>query len=261
LKTINGVDGRVVTFRTFDLGADKYTQQRSYEQERNPMLGLRSIRYSLQNLDLFKIQLRAILRASLHGNVRLMFPLISSLMEFRQAKMTVYDALEDLEDKGIHVSRDIPIGMMLETPAAAVQVKEFCREVDFISIGTNDLVQFLLAVDRGNERVSQFYSAGHPAVLRALRDILRACAHAETDCSLCGEMGGQPLYTLFLLGIGLRSFSMAPANIPEVKKLIRLTTIPHAQRVARRALSFDTERQVMNYLRDETRKVLPEDPI
>ena len=260
-EAIQGAGGRVVTIRTFDLGADKYTQQRSYEQERNPMLGLRSIRYSLQNLDLFKVQLRAILRASVHGNVRLMFPLISSLIEFRQAKMTVYDAMEDLEEEGLPVARDIPIGMMLETPAAAIQVKEFCREVNFISIGTNDLVQYLLAVDRGNERVSQFYTGSHPAVLRALRDVLRACTHAEVDCSLCGEMAGQPLYTLFLLGIGLRSLSMAPANIPEVKKLIRLVTIPQAQRIARRALSFDTERQVTNYLRDETRKVLPEDPM
>jgi len=159
------------------------------------------------------------------------------------------------------VPRDIPIGMMLETPAAAIQVKEFCREVDFISIGTNDLIQYILAVDRGNERVSQFYNPSHPAVLRALRDVVRASAQAEVDCSLCGEMAGQPLYTLFLVGLGLRTLSMAPANIPEVKKLVRLVTVTQAQRIARRALSFETDRQVTNYLRDETRKVLPEDPI
>src|SRR3990172_7272373 len=261
VEAIRGADGRTVTIRTFDLGADKYTQQRSYEQERNPMLGLRSIRYSLQNLDMFKVQLRAILRAASHGQVRLMFPLINSLMEFRQAKMTVHDAIEDLEETGVHVRKDIPIGMMLETPAAAIQVKEFCREVNFISIGTNDLIQYLLAVDRGNERVSQFYSPSHPAVLRALRDVVRACTQSDVDCSLCGEMAGQPLYTLLLLGLGLRTFSMAPANIPEVKKLIRLATLAQANRVAKRALGFDTDRQVTNYLRDETRKVLPEDPI
>lgn len=260
-EAILGAQGGPVTIRTFDLGADKYTQQRSYEQERNPMLGLRSIRYSLQNLDMFKTQLRAILRASVHGDIRLMFPLINSLMEFRQAKMTVHDAMEDLEDAGIPVSNDIDMGMMLETPAAAIQVKEFCREVSFISVGTNDLVQYLLAVDRGNERVSQYYSPSHPAVLRALRDVVRACTQAHVDCSLCGEMAGQPLYTIFLVGIGLRTFSMAPGIIPEVKKLIRLITVPQAQRVARRALSFETQRQVTNYLRDETKKVLPEDPI
>jgi phosphotransferase system enzyme I (PtsI) len=225
------------------------------------MLGLRSIRYSLRNLDMFKVQLRAILRAASHGQVRLMFPLINSLMEFRQAKMTVHDAIEDLEETGIEVRKDIPIGMMLETPAAAIQVKEFCREVGFISVGTNDLIQYLLAVDRGNERVSQFYSPSHPAVLRVLADVVRACTQSQVDCSVCGEMAGQPLYTLFLLGLGLQTFSMAPANIPEVKKLVRLVTLAQAKRVAKRALSFETDRQVTNYLRDETRKVLPEDPI
>ncbi len=261
VEAIRGAAGRPVTIRTFDLGADKYTQQRSYEQERNPMLGLRSIRYSLQNLDMFKVQLRAILRAASHGNIRMMFPLVNSLMEFRQAKMAVHDAIEDLEEAGIHVRKDIPIGMMLETPAAAIQVNEFCREVGFLSIGTNDLIQYLLAVDRGNERVAQFYEPSHPAVLRALRDVIQACTRCEIDCTLCGEMAGQPLYTLFLVGLGLRSMSMAPANIPEVKKLIRLVTVAQAKRVARRALSFETDRQVTNYLRDETRKVLPEDPI
>jgi len=236
LDAIRGAGDRPVTIRTFDLGADKYTQQRSYEQERNPMLGLRSIRYSLQHLDLFKVQLRAILRASLHGQVRIMFPLISSLMEFRQAKMTVHDAMEDLEDEGVHVWRDIPIGMMLETPAAALQIREFCREVNFISIGTNDLIQYLLAVDRGNERVSQFYTASHPAVLSALHQVVKTCTQAKVDCSLCGEMAGQPLYTLFLVGIGLRSLSMAPANIPEVKKLIRFIGMSQARRMAKISL-------------------------
>jgi phosphotransferase system enzyme I (PtsI) len=175
--------------------------------------------------------------------------------------MALYDAMEDLEDAGILFKRELPIGIMLETPAAAIQIKEFCREVDFVSIGTNDLIQYLLAVDRSNERVSQFYSASHPAVLRALRDVVRACNQAGIDCSICGEMAGQPLYTMFLLGIGLRSLSMSPVNIPEVKKLIRLVTLSQTQRVARRALSFETERQVNNYLRDETRRLLPDDPL
>ncbi len=256
-----GVEGKPVTIRTFDLGADKYTQQRSYEQERNPMLGLRSIRYSLRNLDMFKVQLRAVLRASVHGDVQVMFPLINSLMEFRQAKMTLHDAMEDLEEEGIAVNRSIKIGIMVETPAAAIQIKEFCREVDFVSLGTNDLIQYTLAVDRGNERVSQYYISSHPAVLRIIRDVVRACQQAEVECSICGEMAGQPLYTMFLLGVGLRTLSMAPANIPEIKKLIRLVTVSHARRVARRTLGFDTDRQVSNYLRDEMRKLLPDDPI
>jgi phosphotransferase system enzyme I (PtsI) len=225
------------------------------------MLGLRSIRYSLQHLDMFKVQLRAILRAAAHGKIRLMFPLINSLMEFRQAKMTVHDAMEDLEEAGLPCGRGIEIGMMLETPAAAIQIAEFCKEADFISIGTNDLIQYMLAVDRGNERVSPFYTPSHPAVIRVIREVVRACTQDNVDCSLCGEMAGQPIYTLFLMGLGLRTFSMTPANIPEVKKLIRLSTLAQAKRVARRALTFETDRQVTNYLRDETRKMLPEDPI
>lgn len=165
-----------------------------------------------------------------------MFPLIVSLMEFRQAKMTLHDAMEDLEEAGIPCSNHIKVGMMLETPAAAIQVKEFCREVDFVSIGTNDLIQYLLAVDRSNERVSQYFTASNPALLRALRDVVRACTHAGVECSLCGEIAGEPLYTMFLLGIGLRNLSMAPANIPEIKKLIRLVTVTQVQRVARRCL-------------------------
>ena len=258
---VAGAGGKPITIRTFDLGADKYTQEKRYEQERNPMLGLRSIRYSLANIAMFKTQLRAILRASVTGDVRLMFPLLVSLMEFRQAKMTLYDAMEDLEELRIPFCRHIPVGMMLETPAAAMMVRQFCREVDFISIGTNDLLQYMLAVDRGNERVSRFYDPSHPALLRVLRDVIRTANRAQVDCTLCGEMGGQPLYTLLLLGLGLRSFSMAPANVPEIKKLIRLATLTQAQRIARRALTFETERQVTNYLRSETMKLLPDGPL
>ncbi len=260
-EAISGAEGRPVIIRTFDLGADKYSQKKTLEPEPNPMLGLRSIRYSLQYLDMFKVQLRAILRAATEGNVKLMFPLVISLMEFRQAKMVLHDAMEDLEEEGIPFNRDLDIGIMVETPAAAIQCREFAREVAFVSIGTNDLVQYTLAVDRGNERVSRYYSAGHPAVLRTIHDIIKTCTRAGIDCSLCGEMAGQPLFTMLLAGMGLRKFSMAPHNIPEVKKLLRMCTIRQMERVARRALSFETERQVVNYLRSQTRKILPEDPI
>jgi phosphotransferase system enzyme I (PtsI) len=147
---------------------------------------------------------------------------------------------------------------MVETPAAAIQIRELMRESDFVSIGTNDLIQYTLAVDRGNERVAPLYTASHPSVLRILRDIVRNAAQAERVCSLCGEMAGEPVYTLFLVGIGLRVFSMASNDIPEIKKIIRSTTAAHAARVAKRALSFETDRQVSNYLRDETRKIAPE---
>mgnify|MGYP005838201555 CR=1 FL=1 len=257
-QVIEAVGDRPVTIRTLDLGADKYTQSRRSEPERNPFLGLRSIRYCLQNLSLFKTQLRAILRASPGTNIRMMFPMIVSLMELRQAKMTLGDAMEDLEEKGIPFRRDIPIGIMIETPAAAIQCKELMREVEFVSIGTNDLIQYTLAVDRSNERVAPLFTAAHPSVLRLLRDIIRTAARANVECSLCGEVAGEPMYTLLLLGMGLRTFSMAPGDVPEIKKLIRSTTLAHAERVAKRAMSFDTDRQVTNYLRDETRKILPE---
>lgn len=257
-SVIQAVADRPVIIRTLDLGADKYTQAQSNEPERNPFLGLRSIRYCLQNLTLFKTQLRAILRASVEGDVRIMFPLISSLMELRSAKIVLGDAMEDLEEQGIPFRRDIPIGIMVETPAAALQIKELLREVDFISIGTNDLIQYTLAVDRGNERVASLYTASHPAVLRMLRDIVRLAERADVECSICGEMAGEPMYALLLLGMGLRRFSMAPNDVPEIKKAIRSTTLSHAARVAKRALSFDTDRQVSNFLRDETRKISPE---
>lgn len=257
-QVVKDMGNRPVTIRTLDLGADKYTRAQALDPERNPFLGLRSIRYCLQNLDMFKVQLRAILRASAEGDVRLMFPLICSLMELRQAKMALGDAIEDLEETGVPFRRDLPVGIMVETPAAALQIRELLSEVDFVSIGTNDLIQYTLAVDRNNERVASLYTASHPAVLHLLKDIVRQAARARVPCSLCGEMAGEPTYVLFLLGIGLRRFSMAPSDIPEIKKIIRSTTIAHAERVAKRALSFDTDRQVSNYLRDEVRKIAPE---
>ncbi len=257
-QVIQAVGSRPVTIRTLDLGADKYTQAQARDPERNPFLGLRSIRFCLQNLESFKVQLRAILRASSEGDVRVMFPLISSVMELRQAKMALGDAMEDLEEAGIPFRRDIPVGIMVETPAAATQIRELMREADFISIGTNDLIQYTLAVDRGNERVATLYTASHPSVLQMLKSIVRQAGQAGRPCSLCGEMAGEPMYTLLLVGIGLRAFSMAPSDIPEIKKIIRSITAAHAAKVARRALSFETDRQVSNYLRDETRKIAPE---
>jgi len=256
-KAITSMGDKPVVIRTMDLGADKYTQSKSFEPERNPFLGLRSIRYCLRNLDFFKRQLRAILRASVHGDSRVMFPLIISLMEFRQAKMALYDAMEDLEETGVDFVRDIPIGIMVETPAAALMCEEFAREVDFVSIGTNDLIQYTLAVDRSNERVAPLFTASHPAVLRLLKSVIAISSKAGIDCGLCGEIAGEPLYTLLLLGLGLRTFSMASGDIPEIKKLIRNTKMSHARKVAREALKLETDRQVHNYLRDETRKLLP----
>lgn len=257
-KAIELLDGRPMTIRTIDLGADKYTQARAEVPERNPFLGCRSIRLCLQDLAMFKRHLRAILRASAHGKLKIMFPLITNAMELRQARMILNDVMEDLYEQGIAYNENVEVGMMIEVPSAALMARSFAQEVDFFSIGTNDLVQYTLAVDRGNERVANLYSPGHPAVLKLIKDVIRAANRAEIEVSLCGEMASDLEYVMLLLGMGLRRLSMTPQSIPEVKKLVRSVTIEQCEKVARRASSYDNERQVLNYLRDETRKVMPE---
>jgi len=207
---------------------------------------------------MFKRQLRAIMRASLLGDVRIMFPMICTIMELRQARMVLNDVMEELEDEGVSFRRDIPIGMMVEVPSAAYMANNFAKEVNFFSIGTNDLIQYILAVDRTNEKVAGLYCPAHPAVLAVVRDVIRAGARNNIGVSVCGEMAGEPLYTLLLLGLGLTTFSMNGPDIPEVKKIIRSTTLEHARHVARKVMSFDSERQVMHYLRDELRKIDPD---
>jgi phosphoenolpyruvate-protein phosphotransferase (PTS system enzyme I) len=249
---------RPLVIRTLDLGADKYTQNRISSPERNPFLGDRSIRMCLHDIPMFKRQLRAIMRASVLGDVRIMFPMISTLMELRQAKMVLSDVMEELEDEGITFNRDLPVGMMIEVPSAALMAEKFAKEVNFFSIGTNDLIQYTLAVDRTNEKVAGLFCPGHPAVLGLIRDVIRKGSRSNIAVSMCGEMAGEPLYTLLLLGLGLTTFSMNGPYIPEVKKFIRSTTREHARQVARRVMTFDSERQVVHYLREETRKIDPE---
>jgi phosphotransferase system enzyme I (PtsI) len=257
-EVIEQCNGRPVVIRTVDLGADKYTQSRSRVPERNPFLGCRSIRFCLQHLDMFKTQIRAILRASVDAEASMLFPLVTNLLELRQAKIVVRDVMEDLEEEGIEHNRDLPIGIMVETPSAALQCNAFAKEVDFFSLGTNDLVQYTLAVDRGNERVASLFTAADPSVLRLIRQVIRTGEQHEVPVSLCGEMAGDPLYTLLLLGLGLRTFSCAPAAIPEIKKVIRSVTMEQARRTARRVMQFDSDKEIINYLRAETRKILPQ---
>jgi len=257
-QVIERVQGRPVVIRTLDLGADKYTQSRARVPERNPFLGLRSIRFCLQNLPMFRTQLRAILRASVGADVSLMFPLITTMTELRQAKMVVMDVREDFEEQGTEHSQDVPVGMMVETPSAALQCGDFAREVDFFSVGTNDLIQYTLAVDRGNEKVASLFNPVNPGVLQLIKEVIRSGQRYDVSVSLCGEMAGDPQYALLLLGMGLRSFSCAPAAIPEIKKMIRSATMEQATEVARRVMGFTSETEITNYLRAEARKVLPE---
>ncbi|MBU0639713.1 MAG: phosphoenolpyruvate--protein phosphotransferase [Planctomycetes bacterium] len=250
--------GKTTIIRTMDLGADKMAESIGAPHDHNPVLGLRSLRYCLQHLDMFKTHLRAILRASVEGNVQIMFPMITTLMELRQAKATLADVMEDLEEEEIPFRRDLATGIMVETPAAALLSSAFAKEAAFFSIGTNDLTQYTLAVDRGNERVSHLYSPHNPAVLRLIRQVIRAARVGNIPVALCGEMAGAPIYTQLLLGLGLRALSMAPKDIPEIKKVIRSTTIARCEKIARRIMRFDADRQVLNYLRDNLRAIGPE---
>ncbi|MDD5011156.1 MAG: phosphoenolpyruvate--protein phosphotransferase, partial [Phycisphaerae bacterium] len=247
-----------IVIRTMDLGADKFTQSRRFSREPNPFLGLRSIRFCLQNIVLFKTQLRAILRASVHGDVRIMFPLISSLHELKQAKMILRDVMEDLDEDGIKYNSNVPVGIMVETPSAALTASILAIESDFFSIGTNDLIQYTLAVDRGNERVSTLYSGADPAVVNLLRSIMHDAYKAKISVSICGEMASEPEFIMLLLGLGFRTFSLAPPMIPEIKKLVRSVTVESCNVIARKVLMMNSEREVINYLRNAAMKVLPE---
>jgi phosphotransferase system enzyme I (PtsI) len=247
-----------VIIRTFDLGADKYTQSRRAAPEPNPFLGLRSIRFCLQNLTMFKTQLRAILRASVLGQVKIMFPLITNIQELMQAKMILHDVMEDLDEEGIAYNRNLGVGIMVETPSAALTASTLARDADFFSIGTNDLTQYTLAVDRGNELVSTLYSAADPAVLRLIRTVIQDAYKAQIDVSVCGETASEPEYVMLLLGMGVRTLSMTPPMIPEIKQVIRTVTIEDCNHLAREVLAMNSERQISSYLRSAARKILPE---
>ena len=258
-KVISAFGGRPVVIRTLDLGADKIPL--AIEQFRsaspNPSLGLRSIRLSLQNLPLFKTQLRAILRAATHGDVRIMFPLITTLLELRQAKMIMGDIIEDLEEQGVPFNKDVPVGMMMETPAAAIMAEEFAKEVDFFSIGTNDLIQYTLAADRSDPQVFNIYRPGDPAILRLIRNVVDAGAKHDVPVTVCGQMSSDPKFIALLVGMGVRQMSVTPHAIPELKEVIRNMTIEQAVEIADHAQSMQVARDVENYLRGELYKIVP----
>jgi len=257
-KTVKVLQNKPVVIRTLDLGADKYTQRKRFAPEPNPFLGLRSIRFCLQNLAMFKTQLRAILRASVLGDVRIMFPLITNLQELKQAKMILRDVMEDLGDESIAYNRDIKVGIMIETPSSALTAFSLARDVDFFSIGTNDLTQYTLAVDRGNELVAHLYSSADPAVLRLIRTVIQDAHKAQIDVSVCGEMASEPEYVMLLLGMGIRTISLTAPMIPEIKQIVRSVTIEDCNKVARKVLGMNSERQIASYLRAAARKILPE---
>ncbi len=257
-QCVDLLKGRPLTIRTLDLGADKYTQEQQVEPERNPALGCRGVRYCLRHLGVFKRQLRAILRASAFGPIKVMFPLVTNVLELRHARMVVNDVMEELSEEGVPYDKDLKLGIMIEVPSAALMAKTLAREVSFMSIGTNDLIQYTLAVDRGNERVANLYSAANPAVLQLVKQTVRAGKHYGIETSICGEIAGEVTYTMLLIGFGLRTLSLVPSQIPQVKRLIRSVDIGTCERLARKVGSFESERQIVNFLREQTRKVFPE---
>ncbi|MDO4550625.1 MAG: phosphoenolpyruvate--protein phosphotransferase [Planctomycetia bacterium] len=264
---VETMNGRPVTIRTVDLGADKLLEHKVarpsskdyyVEGEKNPGLGLRSIRLSLKRIELFRRQLRAIFRVSAIHPVKIMFPLVSTLTELRQAKMIVEDVKEDLREENIPYSDKVEIGIMVEVPSTVLMIDQFVSEVDFLSIGTNDLTQYTLAVDRTNREVVHLFNSCDPAILKLIVMTLEGAKKKGVPVSLCGQMSGNPLYTMLLLGLGLRTLSIAPRNIPEVKNICRGVNITHCKALARRVLLMERAGEIKGYLKSELRKLFPD---
>lgn len=254
-RRIIGIDGLSwSTIRTFDLGGDKIFTQQRQEREANPQLGLRAIRFCLREQEIFRVQLRAIIRASRFGKTKVLFPMISSIEELREAKRIYQEVRAELMASGTPIGEDVKIGVMIEVPSAVIIADKLAREVDFFSIGTNDLIQYALAIDRVNEKVTYLYEPLHPAVLRMLKQVVEAGHRAGIPVAMCGEMAGEPLYTLILLGLGLDEMSMNPLAMPQIKRIIRGTTMKESRRLLREVLNYasaeEIRRQVFAYMKD-----------
>ena len=245
-----------VVIRTLDIGGDKFLSQFKIPFEMQPFLGWRAIRFCLARPDIFKLQLRAILRASVHGNLRLMYPMISGIEELRQANKLLAEAKEELKKNGQKFNDQIQVGVMIEVPSAALTADILAREADFFSIGTNDLIQYSLAVDRANEKVAYLYEPAHPAILRLIKTIIDAAHHAKIKVAMCGEMAGDPSLALILLGLGLDEFSMPPQIIPELKYIIRGIGFKKAQEIAQKALELHTGAQVEEFAQKQLSEIL-----
>ncbi len=232
------------TIRTFDLGGDKFPSNQKQAKELNPQLGLRAIRFCLKEVELFKTQLRAIWRVGALGKVKILFPMISGVEEIREAKKLLEEAKNELLAQGVRIASEMEIGAMIEVPTAAIIADKLAREVDFFSIGTNDLIQYSLAIDRANERLTYLYEPLHPAVLRLIKKVVDAAHDAKIRVAMCGEMAGDPLCSLILLGLELDELSMNHLAIPRVKKIIRESTLQESKLLLKKAMSFNTAAEV-----------------
>jgi len=236
-----------VIIRTLDIGGDKFLSHLEVPHEMSPFLGWRAIRFCLARPDMFKSQLRAILRASVHGNLKLMYPMISGIEELRQANTLLEESKNELLREGRPFDESIKIGAMIEVPSAAMTADILAKEVDFFSIGTNDLIQYSIAVDRSNEKVAYLYEPAHPGVLRLIKNIIDIGHKSNLSVGMCGEMAGDPIFTLILLGMGLDEFSMPSLMIPEIKHIIRSVSMPEAVSISQEALSFSTTKDVEGF--------------
>jgi len=247
------------TIRTLDIGGDKFLPDYSKNNEMNPALGLRAIRFSMKETDIFKTQLRGILRASAHGKLRILFPMISGMEEIRQAKAILEEVKKGLMKAKIPFDQEIEIGAMIEIPSASVTADLLAREVNFFSIGTNDLIQYTLAVDRINEHVSYLYEPLHPAILRIIRGVVQSAHQAGIPVAICGEMAAEPTYALVLLGLGLDEFSMNPVSIPKVKKVLRMSRFEETRSLVEQLFQFSTASEIECFVRRWMAKRFPED--
>jgi phosphotransferase system enzyme I (PtsI) len=245
---VKGMGGRSVVFRTLDVGGDKISDYLGATREYNPFLGWRGIRFLLANRPLLKTQLRAMCRAAVHGPVKIMFPMITGVGELREAKAVLSEALAELEAEGLEHVADLPVGLMIETPSAVLTADKLARECDFFSIGSNDLIQYTLAMDRGNARVSYLYQPLHPAILRSIRQTVKAAHEAGIWVGLCGEMGSETRLAEVLLGLGLDEISLHGAALPKIKQVIRWTTYEDAVQLVDHLCTLATAEEANTYL-------------
>jgi len=250
-RLARGAHPHPVTIRTLDIGGEKSLPQLNIEKEPNPALGLRAVRFSLRNRDLFRVQLRAILRASAEKNVRVLFPMVTDVEEIAEVKAIFEDVKAELRRGGAAFDERIPLGAMIEVPAAAALADLILKEVDFVSIGTNDLIQYFLAVDRSNELVTHLFKPFHPAVLRLIRSVIQAARKAEKDIVVCGEMAADTLGAIVLLGFGLRTFSMNPIFIPRIKKALRSIECKTAERIVEETMKLRSAQEIEEYVTEE----------
>jgi len=246
-----------VIVRTLDLGGDKFMSQLKVPKEMNPFMGWRAIRFCLARPDIFKIQLRAIMRASAHGKLKIMYPMISGIEEVREANKMLAEIKDELRREGVPFDENVEVGVMIEVPSAALTADILAREISFFSIGTNDLIQYSLAVDRVNEKIAYLYEPAHPAVLRLIKNVIDTGHKHNIWVGMCGEMAGEPAFSLILLGLGLDEFSTSPVNIPRIKQIIRSVDYSTAQKIAEEAMGLATGSEIEEFANMKLRQLVP----